>query len=240
MLREIPGALAAELRALEWRGRRGLEAGGGGGIGNPGGAGRTGVAFGRALVVGDHRLYGHSRRADGGGFARHHAGRQQHRRGACGLAALRLFVYQSLPFLLCLFLSSVVGLVGFATSRYGYAWLVGAITACLVMLMSFDQPQSAFDTAVNRVVDVMIGTAASLVVCALSPIPSGGGAAATSPSLGSGRRLGTSGDAATALRCSAGCLETFGALLLHACRGGLAGRAVAGNSAEWIAPVSSE
>jgi uncharacterized membrane protein YccC len=87
------------------------------------------------------------------------------------LIVLRLFVYQSLPFLLCLFLLSFIGLFGFVTSRYGYAWLVGTVTGCLVMLMSFDQPQGAFDTAVNRVIDVVIGTAASLVVCALSPLP---------------------------------------------------------------------
>ena len=116
---------------------------------------------------------------------------------------LRLFVYQSLPFCFCLFALSCIGLFGFATSRYGYAWLVGAVTACLVMLMSFNQPQGAFTTAVDRVVDVVIGTAASLVVCALSPCPAGSGGPRRGRACSSRRRW-PSGGAALAPSCSAG------------------------------------
>jgi uncharacterized membrane protein YccC len=234
VLREIPGALAAELRALEWRGRRGLEA--------AEAAASVTLAVLAALALHSDEPWWSAITAF---MVTRAAPMEAVLRGIMrvassivgalvALVALRLFVYQSLPFLLCLFLSSVVGLVGFATSRYGYAWLVGAITACLVMLMSFDQPQSAFDTAVNRVVDVMIGTAASLVVCALSPIPSGGGAAATSllepPPLAFWRRR----YGAEVQRW----LPGNGALLLHACRGGLA-VVLLPALAEWIAPVSS-
>jgi uncharacterized membrane protein YccC len=61
------------------------------------------------------------------------------------------------------------GLIGFAISRHGYAWLIGAITGNLVMLMALDQPQITFTIAVNRVFDVVIGTAAALLVTLLLP-----------------------------------------------------------------------
>jgi uncharacterized membrane protein YccC len=202
VLREIPGALAAELRALEWRGRRGLEA--------AEAAASVTLAVLAALALHSDEPWWSAITAF---MVTRAAPMEAVLRGIMrvagsivgalvALVALRLFVYQSLPFLLCLFLSSVVGLVGFATSRYGYAWLVGAITACLVMLMSFDQPQSAFDTAVNRVVDVMIGTAAFARSVRSRP------AAARRRRACSSRRPWLSGDAATAPRCSAGCLET--------------------------------
>jgi uncharacterized membrane protein YccC len=49
-----------------------------------------------------------------------------------------LFVYDPLPFCLCLFALACAGLIGFATSRHGSAWLVGTITGNLVMLMALD------------------------------------------------------------------------------------------------------
>src|SRR5271165_1946184 len=122
MFREIPEALATELRSLTWRGARGLEA--------AEAAASVTLATTAALALhsddpwwaaisafqvtraapsmlisrGLHRIAG----SIVGAIA--------------ALIALRLFVYQSLPFLLCLFLFSSLGLVGFVTSRYGYAW----------------------------------------------------------------------------------------------------------------------
>jgi uncharacterized membrane protein YccC len=80
-----------------------------------------------------------------------------------------LFVYDPLPFCLVLFALACAGLIGFAISRHGYAWLIGAITGNLVMLMALDQPQITFTIAVNRVFDVVIGTAAALLVTLLLP-----------------------------------------------------------------------
>src|SRR5271155_101876 len=80
-----------------------------------------------------------------------------------------LFVYDPLPFCLCLFVMAWVGLFGFATSRHGYAWMIGAITGNLVMLIALDQPQTGFTIAVNRVAEVTIGTAAALLVTFLLP-----------------------------------------------------------------------
>jgi uncharacterized membrane protein YccC len=149
------------------------------------------------------------------------------------LVVLRLFLYQSLPFLFCLFLLSCIGLFGFVTSRHGYAWLIGAVTACLVMLMSFNAPQNAFDIAVNRVIDVVIGTVAAFIVSALSPIPPGG--LAQPPSLLEPPPLAF-------WRADYGgklwrWFPNNLALLLHACRGGLTVMLLPA-LAEWLAPIS--
>ena len=150
------------------------------------------------------------------------------------LFVLRFFIYQSLPFLSSLFVLSCIGMFGFVCSRFGYAWLVGAVTACLVLLMSLDQPQGAFDTAVNRVAEVMIGTIAALIVVGLSPRPADAGAAPAAdlidpPPLAFWRRR-------------------YGAelrhwllgkkpLLWHACRGGLTVMLMPA-LADWLAPES--
>jgi hypothetical protein len=56
-----------------------------------------------------------------------------------------------------------------AISRFSYAWLMDSVTAYLVMLIAFTQPQGAFTIAVDRAADVVIGTVASLLVSGLMP-----------------------------------------------------------------------
>src|SRR6516165_965700 len=232
MLREIPAALATELRSLDWRGARGLEAAEAtasvtlailGALalhsGEPWWAAITAFMVTRAspsvaLSRGIMRIAGSVAGA------------------VIALAVLRLFVYQSLPFCLSLFVISCIGLFGFVCSRRSYAWLVGAVTACLVMLMSLDQPQGAFNTAVNRVAEVMIGTIASLIVSGLSPRPAGTGTAPASelldpPPLAFWRRR----YGAELLRW----LPGKEPLLWHACRGGLTVMLMPA-LADWLAP----
>jgi len=128
-----------------------------------------------------------------------------------------LFIYDPLPFCLCLFALAWAGLFGFATSRHGYAWLIGAITGNLVMLMALDQPQITFTIAVNRVADVTIGTASALLVTFLLPEDT----AATAPALTPRRPP----PLLFWMRRHADEFERWlresWQLVLHACRGGL-------------------
>ena len=234
MLRETLTALATELRSLEWRGLRGLEA-------TEAAASVTLAVLIALLLHSDEPWWA----AITAFMVTRVAPAAAVQRGAmrvlgsivgaiAALIALRLFVYQSLPFLLCLFIFACVGSIGFVTSRYGYAWLVGSVTSCLIMLMCFSQPHMAFTTAVDRVADVMIGTTASFVVCVLSPLPSGAGSGpvagllAPPPLAFWRRRYGVELQR---------WLPGNGALIMHACRGGLTVMLMPA-LADWIAPVS--
>jgi uncharacterized membrane protein YccC len=234
VLREITGALATELRSLDWRGSRGLEAAEAAAsvtlavlaaltlhADDPWWAGISAfvvskAAFSEAVSRGLMRVAGSVVGA------------------VAALVVLRLFIYQSLPFCLSLFVLSCIGMFGFVCSRFGYAWVVGTVTACLVMLMSLDQPTAAFNTAVNRVAEVAIGTIASLIVCGLCPAPTDAGARPATglvepPPLAFWRR-----DYGARL---ARWLPGKEPLLLHACRGGVTVTLMPA-LADWLAPES--
>jgi uncharacterized membrane protein YccC len=148
---------------------------------------------------------------------------------------LGLFAYDPLPFCLCLFLIASVGLFGFAKSPHGYAWMIFAITADLVMLIALDQPQTAFTIAVNRVADVTIGTASALLVTYLLPaLPD----APASPPVGTAGALPLLFWSRRHAREFEDWLHENWPLMLHASRGGLTVM-VLPLLLNWLAPLGS-
>jgi uncharacterized membrane protein YccC len=235
MVREIPGALGTEMRSLQLRGPRGEEA--------------LEASLSVALAV-LAALTLHSDQPWWAGISAFMVTRSSLAvslsRGAMriagsvlgaaiGVIAVGLFAYDSPPFCLFLFALAWVGLFGFAASRFGYAWLIGAITGNLVMLMALDQPQEAFTIAVNRVADVAIGTAASLLVAFLLPEPAPAAVApAASPPDPLPPAFWSRRHAAEFERW----LRANLLLILHACRGGLTVMLLP-FLASWLAPLSS-
>ena len=154
---------------------------------------------------------------------------------AIAVIVLGWFVYQPLPFCLCLFVIAWVGLFGFAKSRHGYAWLILAITGNLVMLIALDQPQTAFTIAVNRIADVTIGTTSALLVTFLLPaLPDSPSAPIASSSTTLPLRFWSRRHA----RQFELWLRENLPLMLHACRGGLTVM-VLPLLLNWLAPLGS-
>ena len=153
---------------------------------------------------------------------------------AIAVIVIGLFVYDPLPFCLCLFALAFAGLFGFATSRHGYAWLIGAITGDLVMLMALDQPQITFTIAVNRVAEVTIGTAAALLVAFLLPEDIAAPSPAPTPPKPPPLLFWTRRHAVEFERW----LREVWPLVLHACRGGLTVMLLP-LLVNWLAPLGS-
>ena len=89
---------------------------------------------------------------------------------ALAFFAMRWIGYNHLAAYVFLFGVTTIGLIGFQVSDSGYAWLLSAVTACMVVLMSLQDPPQAFHVAVYRAAEIVIGTlTAFLVTQALSP-----------------------------------------------------------------------
>ncbi len=171
MFREVFAALAAEFRSIDVSGRRGLE---------------SLAAAGSVALAVIIAFWWHSDQPWWAAISAFMVARSSLAEAllravmriigsaigaALGVVVLGLFAYEPVPFCLCLFAMAWAGLFGFSMSRFGYAWLMGGITGTLVTLIGLDQPPTAFMMACDRVIDVAIGTVASLLVTALLPDP---------------------------------------------------------------------
>jgi uncharacterized membrane protein YccC len=235
VLREIAGALGTELRSVELRGPRGMQA--------LAAALSVAVAALAALLLHSDEPWW---AAISAWMVTRSSLAEALSRGVMrivGSAAgatiavitLGLFAYDPLPFCLCLFAVAWIGLFGFAKSHHGYAWLISSITGNLVMLMALDQPQTAFTTAVNRVADVTIGTAAALLVTYLLPALPG---APNSPAASAPSALPLMFWSRRHAREFERWLRENWPLMLHACRGGLT-VTVLPLLLNWLAPLGS-
>lgn len=80
-----------------------------------------------------------------------------------GLGCASTLAYDHVLCALFLLVAGFVGTLGFLLSAAGYAWLLGAITAMMVVLMSLTDPTVALSGAVNRVAEVVTGTLAAML-----------------------------------------------------------------------------
>lgn len=75
--------------------------------------------------------------------------------------------YDHVAFCAVLMIVTTIGVIGVQVSPHGYAWLFTAITFDLILLMSLDRPVLAFDLAVYRTTEVMIGSLAAVAIALL-------------------------------------------------------------------------
>ncbi|MEJ0015253.1 MAG: FUSC family protein [Acetobacteraceae bacterium] len=68
---------------------------------------------------------------------------------------------------LFLLAAGTAGTLGFLVSPYGYAWLLAAVTALMVALMSLTDPTVALAGALNRIGEVAVGTGAAILAALL-------------------------------------------------------------------------
>jgi uncharacterized membrane protein YccC len=68
---------------------------------------------------------------------------------------------------LALLVVSTTGVIGQLVSGHGYAWLLGAITADMVLMALLSDPASTLTVGVDRVAEVVIGTLTALAVALL-------------------------------------------------------------------------
>ena len=100
---------------------------------------------------------------------------------AIGLALASWLVYDHVACCLFLFLVTTAGMLGYQLSSHGYAWLLGAITFNIVILMSLTSPDQAYDIAFYRSLEVVIGVAAAGLMALLLAPQDGGPPQAPAP-----------------------------------------------------------
>ena len=83
---------------------------------------------------------------------------------ALALMLAPLLAGDTIALSLVLFAVSTLGILGLQLSPYGYAWLLGAITADMVLMAELADPLSALSVACNRTVEVTIGTTSAVLV----------------------------------------------------------------------------
>jgi uncharacterized membrane protein YccC len=88
--------------------------------------------------------------------------------------------FDHLATMLLLFIAGSAAIAGSLVSRYSYAWLLGGITAVMVILGALDDPTQALNIAFFRSSEIVLGTSVALVI-ANWLLPTGPAMVATAP-----------------------------------------------------------
>jgi uncharacterized membrane protein YccC len=86
---------------------------------------------------------------------------------ACGAIVATFVLHDFWPFTLALTLISGLGIYYMIGSRYAYSWVLGTVTA-LMVLSDPIRAASPTNLAINRILDVAVGVIATAIVCAAS------------------------------------------------------------------------
>ena len=84
-----------------------------------------------------------------------------------GFIMARWLPYDLFAFYLFLGATTMLGVLAMQVSPHGLAWLFLTITAILVLLMSLNDPQLAFEIACNRVLEVAVGVVSAIITARL-------------------------------------------------------------------------
>jgi len=77
---------------------------------------------------------------------------------ALAFVAMRWIGYDHVACYLFLLIVTTVGVLGYEIERNAYAWLLFAVTADMIVLMSIERPMETLHVAVYRTAEVVIGT----------------------------------------------------------------------------------
>jgi len=99
-----------------------------------------------------------------------------------GLSMASWLAYDQAACCLFLLLATSIGVLGFQLSPHGYAWLLGAITFNMIILMSLTAPQETFNIAAYRTMEVVVGVVIAVLAALL--LARQDGAPAPSPAPG--------------------------------------------------------
>jgi uncharacterized membrane protein YccC len=83
---------------------------------------------------------------------------------AAAFFAMRWIAYNHFACYLFLLIFTMVGVLGFELKRNAYAWLLAAVTADMIVLMSLEQPLETLHAAVYRAAEVVIGTIVAMLL----------------------------------------------------------------------------
>jgi uncharacterized membrane protein YccC len=83
---------------------------------------------------------------------------------AAALICFPPIAFDHVATMLLLFCAASLAIAGSIVSRYSYAWLLGGITAVMVVLGALDDPGQALNIAFFRCIEIVVGTLVALVV----------------------------------------------------------------------------
>ncbi len=99
---------------------------------------------------------------------------------AAALVCFPPLAFDHLATMLLLFLAGSVAIAGSLVSRFSYAWLLGGITAVMVILGALDDPTQALNIAFFRSSEIVLGTSVALAI-ARWVLPAGSATTAAAP-----------------------------------------------------------